>query len=1312
MLKFFTLFWSINEKNFNINVESTNESGDRILLIIKNFVPFFYISSKNVDVPYFGTYYLNHFKKFKNNIEVISDKFKSSNGFNINGKVDFLKIKYHNYSELKKIKKFISENKLVSYDDKFIEIAYFNEFWRKEYLLLCQEENIKTAGWNEINLNDLKKIDDSLNYDKIYEINFVPEIIKPCLDPEQNLILPNVLTCVFDIECYSSRDQKIDLMCDPTLFDDATIQISMIFKRFNERLPYKNLLLSLNFFDNDNPFSFSDNLNYEVMFFYDEIKLIKAFSRIIKQSRPFFIGGHNINGFDNNYIYRRCEHYYKNIVEILIDNYFGQIIKNYPNTFENAFKDSRFKHCSITVKKIYKKIIKYITNYEPLYQKQDTKKTEILKISKFILDKFNSNCYINSLNDMISNIKEHFYVYAEKKDEKNIKQLLKNLSLNDDEPAIFKIIKKETNAYGTLTEQMFLSKSHIILDTLKLSRIKDGQNMKDKLSSFSLNAVSKLYLNQNKEDVSHKDINEFYRNPTPENFKLMGSYCLMDSILSMKLIDAFSTLPENYAMACICFITFYDTIFSFQTTKVENVIKKNAKDLNNVLMMKIDKTLNGDQYKNKYEIFGAFVVSPEPKRYSHAVTLDFKSMYPSIIRLNNLSLDTLIGFRIYKIKGSGKLVRNSIIDKSLSEASKLDEKGNLRVKSINWDTFKPYLINNNRVLLEEKFHSNLDYCYKNFKVMEIKDVPLYSIKKKEEIKIYTDNSLLISEIENFNEFIINNEEDLNKKLTKSSKKNKSSFKSFYLLTSYFVQDSDNSNLTGFIPKQAEYLLNKRREATKEPNKITAEIGELKKKILDKKAQAIENYDDFLDKTIKYFDKEKMQEIIDDKNLREKYKDYVEDFESYIKKSLRFVIANVYQLNYKLVGNSTYGQSGTVFSIIYNLSVAASITTLGQKYIGEVRRITKETKPNSMIIYGDTDSIFVQLWQNKDEKETPDDIRQIFKESEDIAESVNKYFRDTFDKSSLVIEVEKLTLEYYPITKKKGFGLLYMVGNKFNYEKPDDMLKSGTVIKKKNYSRFIKILYEESINEVMERKPIQDIIYNASIKIINALIISKDKKMDFSLFTKSLEIKNMNVYNKKTSTYPIIYINEHAEREPTIRVDDNRRINVIHIYKPLYFTNKGSLITSKISYFQQDYEDFLALSKDEQKRNFNYFLYYQSELKGSLQKQLFKLIAPEKIDYFDNLLEENNILTFYDGSKTLINNIVKNKKFKTFKDNNNIFIKVIIFNNIETGIPEFKIEYVNNLPDNIKFYFLQTGDNINYKKPLWNESQKKYVNENI
>ena len=359
MLKFFTLFWSINEKNFNINVESTNESGDRILLIIKNFVPFFYISSKNVDVPYFGTYYLNHFKKFKNNIEVISDKFKSSNGFNINGKVDFLKIKYHNYSELKKIKKFISENKLVSYDDKFIEIAYFNEFWRKEYLLLCQEENIKTAGWNEINLNDLKKIDDSLNYDKIYEINFVPEIIKPCLDPEQNLILPNVLTCVFDIECYSSRDQKIDLMCDPTLFDDATIQISMIFKRFNERLPYKNLLLSLNFFDNDNPFSFSDNLNYEVMFFYDEIKLIKAFSRIIKQSRPFFIGGHNINGFDNNYIYRRCEHYYKNIVEILIDNYFGQIIKNYPNTFENAFKDSRFKHCSITVKKIYKKISFY-----------------------------------------------------------------------------------------------------------------------------------------------------------------------------------------------------------------------------------------------------------------------------------------------------------------------------------------------------------------------------------------------------------------------------------------------------------------------------------------------------------------------------------------------------------------------------------------------------------------------------------------------------------------------------------------------------------------------------------------------------------------------------------------------------------------------------------------------------------------------------------------------------------------------------------------------------------------------------------------
>ncbi len=104
---------------------------------------------------------------------------------------------------------------------------------------------------------------------------------------------------------------------------------------------------------------------------------------------------------------------------------------------------------------------------------------------------------------------------------------------------------------------------------------------------------------------------------------------------------------------------------------------------------------------------------------------------------------------------------------------------------------------------------------------------------------------------------------------------------------------------------------------------------------------------------------------------------------------------------KILMNSFYGVMGTPLSRFYHPDLPDAITGSGQWFLNLTREYLEERGYN--VIYGDTDSVFVQL--KKDERENYD------KKGKEITEEINNYLnkivKDRFNLESLLeIEYEK------------------------------------------------------------------------------------------------------------------------------------------------------------------------------------------------------------------------------------------------------------------------------------------------------------------
>lgn len=141
---------------------------------------------------------------------------------------------------------------------------------------------------------------------------------------------------------------------------------------------------------------------------------------------------------------------------------------------------------------------------------------------------------------------------------------------------------------------------------------------------------------------------------------------------------------------------------------------------------------------------------------------------------------------------------------------------------------------------------------------------------------------------------------------------------------------------------------------------------------------------------------------------------------YAKGSIEYLVIDCEQLAIKLVCNSQYGIMNDINSPLYFQALAACTTALAREYLITCAAKVNEFYPNSRLVYGDTDSIFINY--------NVDTLRETWEIAADCETRINEYMA-SIGRPHMIIELEKV---YSPLwlfsKKKKYFG--------WKYENPD------------------------------------------------------------------------------------------------------------------------------------------------------------------------------------------------------------------------------------------------------------------------------------
>ncbi|PYH98460.1 hypothetical protein BO71DRAFT_480347 [Aspergillus ellipticus CBS 707.79] len=154
------------------------------------------------------------------------------------------------------------------------------------------------------------------------------------------------------------------------------------------------------------------------------------------------------------------------------------------------------------------------------------------------------------------------------------------------------------------------------------------------LRSYTLNSVSYEFLGEQKEDVHHTMITELF-NGTPDSRRRLAVYCLKDAYLPQRLMDKLMCLVNYTEMARVTGVPFNFLLSRGQQVKFISQLFRKA--LEQQLVIPNSKSNDEQDYE------GATVIEPTRGYYGVPIaTLDFASLYPSIIQAHNLCYTTLL----------------------------------------------------------------------------------------------------------------------------------------------------------------------------------------------------------------------------------------------------------------------------------------------------------------------------------------------------------------------------------------------------------------------------------------------------------------------------------------------------------------------------------------------------------------------------------------------------------------------------------------------------------------------------------------------
>ena len=158
-----------------------------------------------------------------------------------------------------------------------------------------------------------------------------------------------------------------------------------------------------------------------------------------------------------------------------------------------------------------------------------------------------------------------------------------------------------------------------------------------KLDSYKLDNVSKLYLGDNKIDMSPKEMFLRYREEDPVKLREVAEYCIKDTLLPHRLMKKLCILLNLVEMAKATWVPVTFLVERGQQIKVFSQLTKKARELG----FMVPTIRYGALPEEPYE--GATVLEAQKGAYYTPITaLDFEALYPSIMMAHNLCYSSYV----------------------------------------------------------------------------------------------------------------------------------------------------------------------------------------------------------------------------------------------------------------------------------------------------------------------------------------------------------------------------------------------------------------------------------------------------------------------------------------------------------------------------------------------------------------------------------------------------------------------------------------------------------------------------------------------
>lgn len=220
---------------------------------------------------------------------------------------------------------------------------------------------------------------------------------------------------------------------------------------------------------------------------------------------------------------------------------------------------------------------------------------------------------------------------------------LKPCGLIKDQESIIDCNSWKSSAYGMMTICSLVAEGRLTIDMYTIIK-RDPAN---KFDRYTLDYVSNYFLGRGKNDVTPKQMFEYYKEccdakasddparagEASRKMAEVGAYCLIDAILCIDLMEHLNTWIMLTELATIVLVSVMHIFTRGQQLRVQNQVYQFAYREDFVI---------DERPGSKDGFAGGSVDDPIVGKYKNLLIFDFSSLYPSIIRAFNICFTTLI----------------------------------------------------------------------------------------------------------------------------------------------------------------------------------------------------------------------------------------------------------------------------------------------------------------------------------------------------------------------------------------------------------------------------------------------------------------------------------------------------------------------------------------------------------------------------------------------------------------------------------------------------------------------------------------------